>query len=88
MEIAPRLLVIAEVSEDPGFEVKRIRPVGIIHAGCQNEHVQSAFYLAPVSKAALTVDAHESGERIIASIAPAPSLINCIDYQIRGDKCV
>gem|GEM_PF-3661551 len=82
MEIASWLLIVAEIRENSGFRIESIRPVWIVHACCQNKQFQLALNLASIAESTLAVDTHQFWQRIVSSIAFAPTLINRINYQI------
>jgi hypothetical protein len=68
VQIASWLLVITIVGEDACFRIDGIRPVRIVHARCQNEHLELPFDLPSVTKSALTIDTHQSWQRVVASV--------------------
>ncbi len=75
MEIAARLLVVSEISEDACFRFEGVRPIRIAHACRQNKQVQSAFDLSAITKSTLAIDTHQLGKWVIASI-PIPSTLS------------
>jgi hypothetical protein len=88
MEFSAGLLVIAVVSEDSGFAVEEVRPVGIVHARRKDEHVQLTCYFSAFTKATLAIDAKQSGKRIVTCIAKPTTLITGVDVKIGRLKLV
>ena len=81
MKFMPRFPVVAVIGENPGLPVETVRPVVLF--GCKREHRQfRSFLCADVAEAALVADTDQVRERVIRSVAVAPTLIDGIDQKV------
>lgn len=76
------LLIVPKVGEGPGLGVKRVRPVRIVHAGCQNNHAK-VVKRAPVSESSAVADPEERSKWIVPSVPDATTTIDGVNAQIR-----
>jgi hypothetical protein len=81
MQCATRPLIVTVVGEYACFLVERIRPIGIVQSGDQNDQLQRSE-VAPIPKTAHVAQAQESRQGIIACIPVSTTLVDCVDVEI------